>query len=211
MLRRKREVFAPTDGVLSVMDATAARSVRGIDFSGTYGLDERHRLAFRSTRLRTQDVELAAADGVEVTRKLVCRRAPDVDAGTIVAIDGYAYDVTRVDLMAKTMTLTLSQLMCDGTCDLVRETTTRDARGESVTGEVPTTVYVRKARMGGTTDKRAGVQTVWPTVSLTIRACDWEGERIVSFRGASYAVRAAKGDGEWLVLECEERPGTHGR
>ena len=52
MLRRKRAVFAPTDGVLSVMDELARRRERGVDFSDVAGLTERFRLDFRSSRLR---------------------------------------------------------------------------------------------------------------------------------------------------------------
>lgn len=211
MLRRKREVFAPTDGILSVMDPTPARMNRGVDFSGTTGLEERHTLDFRSSRLRTEDIELAESDGVQVTRKVVTRRAPDVDAGTIVAIDGETYDVTRVDVTARNMTLWLSQLTTDGTCSLVATTSTRDERGEATTADVPTEVYVRSARMGGERHSKAGAQSVWPTVELTIRACDWAGERSVTFRRVTYAVTATANDGEWLRLTCEEGAVQHGQ
>lgn len=211
MLRRKREVFAPTDGIMSVMDATPARAARGVDFSGTTGLEERHTLDFRSSRLRTDDLELAESDGVQVTRKVVTRRAPDVDAGTMVAIDGDAYDVTRVDLAPHNMTLWLSQLTCDGTCVLHATKVTRDARGESKTQDTPTEVYVRRARMGGDSHSKAGAQSVWPTAELTIRACDWDGERSVTFRGVTYAITATASDGEWLRLTCEEGAVQHGQ
>lgn len=211
VLRRKREVFAPTDGVLSVMDALPARMARGVDFTGTTGLACRHVLDFRSSRLRTDDLDLAESMGVQVTRKVVTRRAPNLDAGATVAIDGRAYDVTRVDLSAKNATLWLSELTSDGTCVLRATKVTRDARGEAAKANTPTTVYVRKARMGGETHTKAGGQSVWPTVELTIRACDWDGERSVTYRSTTYTVTSTKGDGEWLVLSCEEGAAQHGQ
>lgn len=211
MLRRKREVFAPTDGVLSVMAETAGRDARGIDFSTTDGLAVAFGLDFRSTRLRTEDMEMAEADGVQVTRKVVCRRAPGVDAGAIVAIGGRVYDVTRADMAARNMTLHLSEVTTDGTCTLHATTATRDARGESAATDVGTDVFVRNASKGGETHTRAGAQTIWPTVRLTLRARDWCGERSVTYRGVTYKVTSTDGDGEWLDLTCEEGAVQHGR
>ena len=211
MLRRKREVFAPTDGPLLVMDETDRRLERGIDFGSRDGLRLRHSLAYRQSRLRTDDMDLAQAEGVQVTRKVVCRRAPDVDAGTIVTVDGRAYDVTRVDLTPANMTLWLSELTTDGTCVLHGTKVTRDERGEATAHDVGTTVYVRRARMGGETHTKAGAQTVWPTIELTIRALDWDGERSVTYRDVTYEVASTKGDGEWLVLTCEEGAIHHGK
>ena len=204
MLRRKREVFAPTDGILVVMDETPERRARGVDFTGTEGLQGRHVLHFRQSRLRTDDVERAEADGVRVTRKVVCRLCPGVDAGAVVAIDHVAHDVTRVDFTARNMTLHLCELTHDGTCDLIATKSTRDARGERTTKETPTTVYVREARTGGEAAEKAGLQSVWPTIELTVRQCDWDGERHVTYRGLRYAIRSTSGDGEWLRLTCEE-------
>ena len=211
MLRRKREVFAPTDGVLSVMSETGDRANRGIDFSGTDGLASRFGLAYRQSRLRTEDMELAEADGVQVTRKVVTRRAPGVDAGTTCAIGGRAYDVTRVDLAAKTMTLWLSELTTDGTCVLHATSVTRDGRGEMTQETVPTEVYVRTARMGGERGSSGGAQSVWPTVLLTLRACDWRGERSVTYRGVTYKVESTRGDGAWVELTCAEGAVQHGQ
>lgn len=204
-------MFAPTDGILLVTDETERRQERGVDFGSTDGLTVRHSLAYRQSRLRTEDMDLAQAEGVQVTRKVVCRRAPDVDAGTTVTVDGRAYDVTRVDLSPANMTLWLSELTTDGTCTLLATKTTRDARGESSTQDVPTTVYVRRARMGGETHTKAGAQTVWPTVELTIRAIDWDGERSVEYRGVTYEVASTKGDGRWLILSCEQGAIHHGK
>lgn len=204
MLRRKREVFAPTDGVLLVMDETEGRRARGVDFTGTDGLATRHRLDYRSSRLRTEDLDLADATGVQVTRKVVTRRAPDVDAGTACSIDGIAYDLTRVDLAAKNMTLWLSELTSDGTCVLHGTKVTRDARGEASTEPEDITVYVRRAQVGGETHTKAGAQTIWPNVSLTLRACDWLGERSVTYKGVTYQVASSSGDGEWVKLACEQ-------
>ena len=211
MLRRKREVFAPTDGKLSVMAESDERSARGVDFSTTDGLVVAFGLDFRQSRLRTEDVELSEADGVKVTRKVVCRRAPNVDAGTTIAINGEVYDVTRADLAPKNMTLTLSRITTDGTCVLHTTRVTRDARGESTTVPDDTEVFVRFAAMGGETHTRAGAQSVWPTVELTLRACDWDGELSVTYREVTYKVTATVGDGDWMRLTCEEGAVQHGQ
>jgi hypothetical protein len=58
--------------------------------------------------------------------------------------------------------------------------------------------------VGGEPAEKAGLQSVWPTIELTVRQCDWDGERHVSYKGIRYAVRSTKGDGNWLRLTCEE-------
>lgn len=211
MLRRKREVFAPTDGKLFVMSESAGRRARGVDFSTTDGLTIAFGLDFRQSRLRTEDIEMAEADGVGVTRKVVCRRAPGVDAGAVVAIGGDVYDVTRADLAPKNMTLTLSRVTADGTCVLHAAKVARDARGEPSGTPTDTEVFVRSAAMGGETHTRADAQSVWPTVTLTLRACDWDGELSVTYRSVTYRVTSTDGDGEWVRLTCEEGVAQHGQ
>lgn len=203
MLRRKRAVFAPTDGVLSVMDELAWRRERGVDFSDVAGLVERFRLDFRSSRLRTEDYELAGADGVQLTRKVTCRRAPGVDAGTVVAIAGYAYDVERVDLSARTMTLLLSELRTDGRALLLATTSTRDARGESSRSRDATEVWVRRSDRGTEARESAHVDGTWPTEEITIRACDYDGETRVVRCGREFTIVRTRGRGAWVTLECE--------
>ena len=203
MLRRKRSVFAPTDGVLRVMDELPERRMRGIDFSDVTGLAEAFRLDYRTSRLRLEDVEMSGQDGVQVTRKVTCRRAPGVDSGTVVVIDGWAYDVLRVDLASRTMTLTLAELATDGTATLLAATARRDARGESARSEVPTTVWVRKASGGATSGKSAGIDGTWPNTRLTIRAVDYDGESRVVRDGREYRIARTRSAGDWVTLECE--------
>ena len=205
MLRRKREVFAPTDGVLHVMAETPERQQRGIDFSTCAGLARGMRLDFRSTRLRTSDLALAESEGVAVTRKVVCRRPPaGLDAHDVVAIGDEVYEVTRTDATPKLATLFLDRLTCDGTCLLKGTSTSRNARGEATRTEGGTEVYVRHARMGDRATSKTGVAAPWPTLALTLRACDWAGERQVEYRSLTYAVTASKGDGQWVELTCEQ-------
>ena len=203
MLRRKRAVFAPTDGVLCVMDDLPARSERGADFSDVMDLVERFRLDFRTSRLRTEDVELAEADGVQITRKVTCRRAPGVDAGSTIAIDGWTYDVTRADLAARTMTLYLTRLATDGVATLVSTTSTRDERGEPVRSEGRTTVWVRRGAAGSSAGRSAGQEGPWPTLELTIRALDYDGETRVVRNGREYRIVRTRSAGDWVTLECE--------
>ena len=120
------------------------------------------------------------------------------------AIGGDAYEVTRSDQTPKYLTLFLDQLSTDGTCELKNTRSATDARGEVQRATSPTTVYVRRARMGDRATTKTGISAPWPTLSLTLRACDWAGERQVTYKGATYAVTASKGDGEWVTLTCEQ-------
>lgn len=210
MLRRKRSVFAATDGVLAVMRETDARSARGVDFSSTDGLTEVVRLDFRNSRLRTEDYEQTDVDGLRVTRKVICRRLDGVDPGATVTIGGQVFDVTRVDTAAKTMTLHLSQLVTDGTAMLVRTVVARDTRGESRRSDVEQPVYVLNGRAGVHATQSAGLDGAWPTATITIRACDYAGETSLIRNGRDYKVTRATGTGEWLTLECEGGAVHHG-
>lgn len=203
MLRRKRAVFAPTDGVLSVMEELESRHDRGLDFSGTEGLAERFRLDFRSSRLRTEDLELAGRDAVRLTRKVTCRRCPGVDAGAVVVIGGAVFDVTRVDLAQRTMSLALAEVVTDGTATLLATTSRRDGLGESSRSEEPTTVWVRRTASGSESRDSARIDGTWPTLELTIRACDFDGETRVVRDGREFGIVRTSSAGAWLTLECE--------
>lgn len=61
--------------------------------------------------------------------------------------------------------------------------------------------------MGDRATSKTGVAAPWPTLALTLRACDWAGERQVEYRSSTYAVTASKGDGQWVELTCEQGDG----
>ena len=202
MLKVRREIGHLTDGVLTLYAETDARRERGIDWSTTFGLRELYELPFRSMQLRAKDADILGDDASRITRKVACRVSPDVDTEKLAHIDGRLYEVTRTDADARWHYLFLSELACDGVAMLVATTTTYE-RGEPRSTETATPVYAKTASAGETDTDKGGFKSIWPTLALTIRACDYDRETIVRFVGKEYRIRKVTGDGEWLKLTCE--------
>ena len=210
MLRRKREVFAPADGPLILMAETARSQARGVDFSTTEGLDPRLRLDFRSMRLRSQDVELAAATGSELTRRVQVRDAPGIATEQLALVQGTVYEVTRVDRSQRTAYLWLAEVACDGTCELLSDDVVTDGWAVERPEPKGTTVHVRRAADGMARESTPGADVLQPTTSLRLRACDYDGELELRRLGLTYAVVGVTGHGRWVDLRCELREGTRG-
>lgn len=202
MLKAKREVGRLHEGVLTLYKETDARMERGIDWSTTAGLRELYELPFRSMQLRAKDADILGDDASRISRKVACRVSPYVDTEKLVRIEGTLYEVTRTDADARWHYLFLSELACDGVATLVATTTTYE-RGEPKSAETATPVYAKTASAGETDTDKGGFKSIWPTLALTIRACDYDRETIVRFDGKEYRIRKVTGDGEWLKLTCE--------
>ena len=211
MLRRKREVFAPTDGWLALMEEDAARSERGIDFSGTKGLRQRLRLDYRSARLRSQDVELAEATGAELTRRVQVRDAPGLSTDLLALVGGTLYEVTRVDRASKTAHLWLAEIAVDGTCVLLDDTVTVDEWAVGRAQGAPATVFVRRASPGAARESSLGADALQPTITVRLRACDYRGELALARGSVTYSVTSVAGHGRWVDLRCELREGNRGQ
>lgn len=211
MLRRKREVFAPTDGWLALMSEGPGRAERGIDFSGTKGLRQQLRLDYRSARLRSQDVELAEATGAELTRRVQVRDAPGLSTDLLALVGDTLYEVTRVDRVARTASLWLAEIACDGTCELLGDGVMVDEWSVERTKPTGTTVFVRRVSPGAARESSVGMDALQPTMTARLRACDYDGELALKRGPVTYAVTSVTGHGRWVDLRCELREGNRGQ
>lgn len=211
MLRRKPEVFAPTDGVLNVLCDSEYSQQVGTCFTDPTLYAQLYPLAFKRIRISARDVELAESTGSEITAKVEVRNAVGLTPDNAVTMGGRVYEVTRIEDRGRTCWLWLSEVATDGTCGLVPATYDYDAVGIPVpTKSDPITVYVRKV---ATSLKRAstqGVDGLVPSLTLRIRASDYSGEQQLKRLGKTYTVIKAESAGRWLDLTCRERGSDRG-
>ena len=208
MLRRKAEVLAPTDGVVWV--CSTAEPPVGSDYSDPDVYEGDFPLECRRVRVSARDVALAGATGHELDAKLEVRHAPRLDADATATFRGRAYEVTQVEDRGATAYLWLAEVACEGTCDLLREVTSRDGRGvEAPVASPPVTVFVRRDSPAASHARDAGQDRLMPSASLTLRACDYGGERRVRRAGVTYDVTSVEHDGRWVRLRCERRVANH--
>ena len=206
MLRRKVEVFAPTDGILKVMRDTDERSRRGIDFSTPDGLEVAYPLDFRRVRVSSRDVELADAFGTAISAKVECRRPSMLATDSDVLMEGRMFELTRIEERGRTCWMWLAEVSCDGTVALLQDATSRDAHGipQDVTAE-PVEVYCRTVQAATRRDVPLGIDTQRPALVLRLRACDYAGERRLKRGNATYTVDATEGHGRWVDLTCSRK------
>lgn len=210
MLRRKAEVFAPTDGVLYVSSASETLR-RGADFSDASLYPVAFSLAYRRVRISARDVELAEATGSEITAKVETRNVAALSPDTDITLGGSVYELTRVENRGRTCWLWLSEVACDGTCELLSETYEFDAVGiPRRTSSTPAPVCVRKAALSAGHMSGAGVDTLSPALTLRLRTRDYKGEARVRRDGRTYAVIGTESHGRWIDLTCRERGADRG-
>lgn len=204
MLRRKAEVFAPTDGILKVMRDTDERLVRGVDFSGTEGLEEWLKLSYSRVRVSARDVELAESTGTAITAKVACRMAPGLTPDYDVLMDGRLYELTRLENRGRTCWLWLSEIATDDTCDLLQVQTVRDSHGIARPQEgEPVTVWCRSIATTAAREVPQGVDMLRPGIRLRLRACDYDNETRLRRGGRTYTVTSVESHGRWVDLRCE--------
>lgn len=206
MLRRKSEVFAPTDGRLTVTRETSERLKRGIDYSGMSGLEEAYPLDYRRVRVSSRDVELADAFGTAISAKVECRRAPDLAPDMDVILDGKMFELTRIEDRGRTCWLWLADIQCDGVVELLQEATTRDSHGipqEPASATVP--VYCRTVQASAKRAVAQGIDMQRPALQLRLRACDYAGERRLKRNGVTYTIDESEGHGRWIDLTCSRK------
>lgn len=212
MLKRKAEVFAPTDGVLSVCTDKSARMTRGADFCDPTTLESLFALSFRRMRILSRDVELSESTGAEITAKVEVRTAPSLSVDADVVMDNRVYELTHIESRGRTCWLWLSEMAKDGTCDLLQETYTYDAVGiPAATTGTPVSVYVRRVTPGAKRSKRSeGIDAMDATLTLRLRTLDYAGEQHLTYAGHTYTVMATEGHGRWVDLTCRERGADRG-
>ena len=210
MLSHKREVFAPTDGILTLCEEGEGRRARGIDWSTAEGLRALCTVPYRTTQVRQVDADQMGEAIQTVTMKVCARVPPGLDVGSTWAlVGGVAHDVTRADPSGRLCYLYLTRLVVAGTCVLVGSTAKYDELGLPTTTTAETGVCYRQVKWG--TDA-AGISVGQvATGTLTVRACDWQGERRVRLNGTTYAVTGAIGSGRWVALGIREEAVTRGQ
>lgn len=202
MLRRKAEVFAPTDGVLWLCEESGERLSRGFDWSGAAGLVRGVCLPYRSMMLRSDDVALAASEGDAYTAKVRVAAPPGLSTVSLVEMGGAAYDLTRYDVEGRSAYLYLTESVSDGTVDLLSTVVSYDRLGQAVRTETAVTVTARSVSLSG--DGSA------PALKARVRAVDWTGETRLRRAGTVYTVTGSASDGRWVDLECSEEAKDRG-
>lgn len=208
MFRRKAAVFAPTDGVAALCREGGERLEAGFDWSTNAGLEPLCSLPFQSLELRQQDVELAEAEGAQWTRKLRVRACPDLSTELTVEVGGVPHELSRVDVDGRLAYLYLTELVADGTAELVEEVEGYDELRQLRRTERPVTVTCRRQRPGAARDPEHDRDRLGATCELTIRARDWSGQASVRRNGLLLAVTSAATSGAWVTLSCAQQGGT---
>ena len=200
-LKAKRVVFAPTDGVLDICKDDSNRRSRGIDFSRPVGLIPLvSGLPFCKTAVRALDAQLLGASAEAVTLKVSIRRPPQLETTNTIVIGDKVYDITRTDDNGHLVWLYLTQIKTSGQCELVSVKTTYDDLGIAKSTETRQKVYIRAITYG----QEAASKGLFNDTTITLRTCDYAGERVVVMAGVRYRVQSVAGDGDWVRLRCVE-------
>lgn len=203
MLKRKAEVFSPTDGVVYVC-AGGCLDGRGSDFSDPAFYVPTLRLDFRRMRVSARDVELAEATGVELTAKVEVRAAPGLSPESDAIMDGKVYEITRVEGRGRTCWLWMSEVATDGTVTLLDSVTLRDPHGIPTRDGPKQDVWCRRVAMT-TRELVADGRELRPSMTVRLMASDYRGEETLKRRGVAYSVTCTQTHGRWLDLTCERK------
>lgn len=176
------------DGILILWRSTKARGAPGIDPSSTAGLESVIELCFANTSVRQEDVELAEAAGSRVTRKAKVRDMPSITPELSVTINNELYEIARVDRSNEFAWLHLDEVLSDGTAKL---------DGQEV--------FCRKRTWSAAEANSAGSMTLRPTVTVTVRAEDWNGQARLERAGKRYTIISAISKGKWVELKAEQK------
>jgi len=206
MLKRKAEVFSPTDGVLYATIDTDARAARGADFSDPELLDAVWPLPYRRLRISARDVELAESTGCAVTAKVETRAAVNLTPEIDVIFDDGVYEITRIERRGHTRWLWLSEILTDGYVDLTPAGVQRDAHGIPVAGSAtPVRVWCRRQAPSTRRVTADGIDALRPALTLRLRSTDYLGESQLKRGGIDYSVVATESHGQWIDLTCERK------
>ena len=211
MLKRKAEVFAPTDGVLRVCVDDHERQERGADFTDASLLVPMYPLAFRRMRISSRDVELAGSMGCEVTAKVEIRYTPLINPNNDIELVGKPYELTRIENRGRTCWLWLSEIAGDGTCELLSDIYDYDAVGiPHKTGTTAVTVHVRSVSPSLRRSTANGADSLAALLTLRLRSSDYLNEQHVRRAGRTYTVMSTESHGRWVDRTCRERGADRG-
>ena len=200
-LKRKRVVFAPTDGVLELYGRHSSWYIRGVNWAADNFYYPHCELPFRKMSVRAVDAQLLGKDVEQVSLKVAALLPPMLSTVDCIAgIGGKLYDITKADEDGRKVYLYLTDLVSVGKCDLVEVKTTYDKVGLKKTVKTPFSVYMRD----GVHSVSAAQHGALDEMDITIRSIDWQGERLVKVGDTEYRVQKAIGKGDWVTLQCSE-------
>lgn len=194
MLKAKKEVFAPTDGVVRLYSDTPAREARGLDWRTTDGLALECELPFRAMRLRSDDVEQAVSTGCALDLKLAVRAPEVICAATTCEVDSRLLDIVRLERESRITYLYLQEEVSDGLVTLIKTVNGYNDLGEWVPTTSEAVVVAREVALSSKESD--------PQVKVTVRSCDYQGETRIRRNDIPYTVTASTGDGRWTQLTC---------
>lgn len=200
-LRKRSTVFAPTDGVLSILRRGAAWQARGADWSSPTAYDAIATVPFASSQLRYADAALLATGDSDISRKVRAQLPAGVTTSDYVGIGGVVYDITKLDESGRLSWLYLSEVASDGTAWMVSSKVTYDELGVA-SGE---RVYVGCSyRLGKLSN--AVADSMRPSMTISVRSIDYGGEREVAVgsKDNRFAVKSVSTDGEWATLDLQQ-------
>ncbi len=201
MLRPSLDTYA--DGVVAIMASTPSRPVVGVDPSGIVGLDRLRTMAYCQMSRQEADVKLADDEGFELSAKLKVRHVGDVTPDNLALIGTRLCEIGHVDDDRVHDYLYLSEIKTDGTLQLLSKTTVLDSHHVATSTWDGPTVYVRKATKSLLARFEAMSQSLNPTATFVIRACDYSAQPKVRRDGVTYDVSGTTSDGRWMRLTCE--------
>ncbi len=199
-LKHKRVVFAPTDGALYLCERSDEWQRRGIKWTDAIGLDVIYTLQFRKMSVRAVDAQLLGEDAEQISLKVAIQHPPKITTNLTVTIDGKNYDITKADESGRLTYLYLTELASVGQCDLISVKTTYDKVGIKKTTESRLKVWMRGASHSISAVQHGALDAL----DVTLRAVDWQGERLLEVNGTRYRVQKAIGKGDWVTLQCSE-------
>lgn len=199
-LKAKRVVFAPTDGVLWLCKAAGARLNQGCEWDTDEGLEKLYELPYKLSRMRSVDADALGTDIESVTQKVKVRAPRDIATTDCACIGTKVFDLTKIDASGRFAWLYLAEIKRVGTCDLIATKTVYDDLGVPSRKETREPVLVRSIDYGEIATNKSQLGTL----IVTIRACDWRGERSLAMRGKRHSIETVTGRGDWVVLKCSE-------
>ncbi len=199
-LRTKRVVFAPTDGVLWLCKAAGARFNQGCEWDTDAGLEKLCELPYKLSQMRAVDADALGADAESITQKVKVRTPRDIATTDCVCIGTKVFDLTKIDTNGRFAWLYLTEIKRVGTCELIATKTVYNDLGVPSRKETREAVLVRSIDYGENATKNGQLSTL----GVTIRTCDWQGERSLAMRGKRHSIESVKGRGDWVVLKCSE-------
>lgn len=191
------------DGVVAIMRATPARLAVGINPASITGLERVRTMPYAQMSRQERDVKLADDEGFELAAKLKVRHVGDVTGELYALIGTRLCEIGHVDDDRAHDYLYLSEVKVDGVARLLAQTETEDEWHVAQTTWDGPTVYVRQSTKQLTSRFAAMAQTLNPSMTLVIRACDYTGQPKVERAGIVYDVTSTSSDGRWCRLVCE--------